>query len=72
MATVQFYWPIKVYEAFVYAEQEQNDALSITLLYALNLLKEGKIELTEKSQSVIITILSLISPFGIVIIFFIF
>ena len=40
--------------------------------YATELLKDGKIELNEKSQSVFITILSLISPFGIAIIFFIF
>lgn len=40
--------------------------------YSTELLKDGKIELTEKSQSILITILSLISPFGIVIIFFIF
>jgi len=40
--------------------------------YATELLKDGKIELNEKSQSVLITILSLISPFGIIIIFFIF
>ena len=40
--------------------------------YATELLKDGKIELNEKSQSVFITILSLISPFGIVIVFFIF
>ncbi len=40
--------------------------------YSTDLLKDGKINLTEKSQSIFITILSLISPFGIVIIFFIF
>ena len=40
--------------------------------YATDLLKEGKIELNEKSQSIFITILSLLSPFGIIIIFFIF
>ena len=40
--------------------------------YSNEILKDGEIELKEKSQSVLITILSLISPFGIVIIFFIF
>ena len=40
--------------------------------YANDLLKDGKIELTEKSQSMLVTILSLISPFGILIVFFIF
>ena len=40
--------------------------------YSNELLKDGKIQLKEKSQSILITILSLISPFGIVIIFFIF
>ena len=40
--------------------------------YATELLKDGKIELNEKSQSVVITILSLLSPFGIIIIFFVF
>ena len=40
--------------------------------YATDLLKDGKIELNEKSQSVFITILSLISPFGVIIIFFVF
>ena len=40
--------------------------------YSNDLLKDGKIELTEKSQSMLVTILSLISPFGILIVFFIF
>ena len=40
--------------------------------YATELLKEGEIKLNEKSQSILITILSLLSPFGIIIIFFIF
>ena len=40
--------------------------------YATELLKEGKIELNEKSQSILVTILGLLSPFGIIIIFFIF
>ena len=40
--------------------------------YATELLKDGKIELNEKSQSILVTILSLLSPFGIIIIFFIF
>ena len=40
--------------------------------YATELLKDGEIELKEKSQSVFITILSLLSPFGIIIIFFVF
>ena len=40
--------------------------------YANDLLKDGKIELTEKSQSMLVTILSLISPFGILIVFFVF
>ena len=40
--------------------------------YSTDLLKDGKIQLTERSQSIFITLLGLISPFGIVIIFFIF
>ena len=40
--------------------------------YATNLIKDGSIEINEKSQSVFITLLSLISPFGIIIVFFIF
>ena len=40
--------------------------------YATELLKDGKIKLNEKSQSAIMTILNLISPFGLIIIFFIF
>jgi len=40
--------------------------------YATELLKDGKIELNEKPQSILVTILSLLSPFGIIIIFFIF
>ena len=40
--------------------------------YSNNLIKDGKIILTEKSESVLITILSLLSPFGITIIFFVF
>ena len=40
--------------------------------YATELLKDGEIKLNEKSQSVLITILSLLSPFGIIIIFFVF
>ena len=40
--------------------------------YSNNLIKDGKIILTEKSESVLITVLSLLSPFGITIIFFVF
>ena len=40
--------------------------------YATELLKEGEIKLNEKSQSILITILGLLSPFGIIIIFFVF
>ena len=40
--------------------------------YATDLSKEGKIELNEKSQSILVTILNLLSPFGVIIIFFIF
>ena len=40
--------------------------------YSNNLIKDGKITLTEKSESVLITVLSLLSPFGITIIFFVF
>ena len=40
--------------------------------YATEVSKDGKIELNEKSQSVLVTILSLLSPFGMIIIFFIF
>ena len=40
--------------------------------YVTELLKEGEIKLNEKSQSILITILSLLSPFGIIIIFFVF
>ena len=40
--------------------------------YATELLKDGKIELNERNQSILVTILSLLSPFGIIIIFFIF
>lgn len=40
--------------------------------YATDFLKDGKIKLNEKSQSIFITILSLLSPFGIIIIFLIF
>ena len=40
--------------------------------YATELLKDGKINLDKKSQSVFLTILSLLSPFGIIIIFLIF
>ena len=40
--------------------------------YATPYLKEGTVELAEKSQSIFITILQLLSPFGILIIFFIF
>ena len=40
--------------------------------YSNSLIKDGKIVLTEKSESILITILGLLSPFGIVIIFFIF
>ena len=32
--------------------------------YATELLKDGKIELNEKSQSILVTILNLLSPFG--------
>ena len=40
--------------------------------YATEYLKDGKIKFDEKSQSIFITILGLISPFGLIIIFFIF
>ena len=40
--------------------------------YATELLKDGKIELNEKSQSILVTILGLLSPFGIIIFFFLF
>jgi len=40
--------------------------------YATDLLKEGKIKLNEKSQSVLVTILGLLSPFATIIIFFVF
>ena len=40
--------------------------------YATELLKTGKIELKERNQSIWITILSLVSPFGIVVVFFLF
>ena len=40
--------------------------------YANTFLKEGSIELSEKSQSMLITIIGLLSPFGLLIIFFIF
>lgn len=40
--------------------------------YAQDSLKAGNFELTEKSQSIFITVLSLLSPFGIVIIFLVF
>ena len=40
--------------------------------YATDYLKDGKINFDEKSQSIFITILGLISPFGLIIIFFIF
>jgi len=40
--------------------------------YTTELLKDGEIELSEKSQSIIITVLSLLSPFATIIIFFVF
>ena len=40
--------------------------------YITEYLKSGNITLTEKTQSIIITILSLLSPFGLVIVFLIF
>ncbi len=40
--------------------------------YITDYLKSGTIDLTEKSQSIIITLLQLLSPFGILIIFLIF
>ena len=40
--------------------------------YSNEQLKDGKIKLTEKSQSVLITLLGLISPFGIIIVLFLF
>ena len=40
--------------------------------YATELLKDGEVKLSEKSQSVFITMLSLLSPFATIIIFFIF
>ena len=42
------------------------------MAYAENTLKEGNVELTEQSQSIFITILSLLTPFGLLIIFLIF
>ena len=40
--------------------------------YSSEALKEGTVTLTEKSQSILITILSLLSPFGLLIIFLLF
>ena len=40
--------------------------------YSSNALKEGSFTLTEKSESVFVTLLTLISPFGIVIVFLLF
>lgn len=42
------------------------------MAYAENTLKEGNVKLTEQSQSIFITILSLLTPFGLLIIFLIF
>jgi len=42
------------------------------MLYAENSLKEGNIKLTEKSQPIFMTILGLLTPFGLLIIFIIF
>ncbi len=42
------------------------------MAYAENTLKEGNIKLTEQSQSIFITILGLLTPFGLLIIFLIF
>lgn len=42
------------------------------MAYAENSLKEGNIKLTEQNQSIFITILSLLTPFGLLIIFLIF
>jgi len=40
--------------------------------YVEEYLKDGSIKLTEKSESILITLLSLLTPFGILIIFFVF
>ena len=40
--------------------------------YSEDFLKDGAFTLEEKSQSIFITILSLLTPFGLLIIFFIF
>ena len=40
--------------------------------YATELLKDGKIKFNEKSPSILITILSLLSPFATIIVFFVF
>ena len=64
--------------AYVKLEGESNTkevnipSIESFMNYSNNLIKDGKIVLTEKSESIFITILSLLSPFGIVIIFFIF
>ena len=64
--------------AYVKLEGESNTkevnipSIESFMNYSNNLIKDGKIVLTEKSESILITILSLLSPFGIVIIFFIF
>ena len=42
------------------------------MTYAGNILKEGNVTLTEQNQSIFITILSLLTPFGLLIIFLIF
>ena len=42
------------------------------MTYAEEFLKTGAFSLSEKSQSIFITILSLLTPFGLLIIFFIF
>ena len=64
--------------AYVKLEGESNTkevnipSIESFMNYSNNLIKDGKIVLTEKSESVFITILGLLSPFGIVIIFFVF
>ena len=47
-------------------------SLSSFMDYTTQYLKDGSVELAEKSQSIFITILSLLSPFGIFIIFILF
>ena len=65
-------------KAYIKLEGENNPkevnipSMESFMNYSTDLLKDGKVKLTEKSQSILITLLSLISPFGIAIIFLIF